>query len=170
MTRGYATLACTLGLGLVSGCGGGSDEEFDPIPARSVEAILTQLDQVEERCDAGQTGSAQFQVREIEDKVDALPEGIDPDVREALRDGVERLGQLVEADCAEDEPEETDTQPTDTQTETEPETDTQPTETETQPEPEPEPEPTTPPPTTPPPTTPTPPSPGGGAPSPEEGD
>lgn len=148
MSRRIATAGCGLCLAFVAGCGS-SDEEFDPIPARSAEAILKQLDQVAERCDAGRTNSALFQVRELQDKADALPEGIDPALREAVRDGVDRLGQLVQADCSQDEPVETDTQPT----ETDPE-ETVPTEsTETQTETETQPEPTTPPPTTPPPTT-----------------
>ncbi|HWH44906.1 MAG TPA: hypothetical protein VNT32_09255, partial [Thermoleophilaceae bacterium] len=127
MSRLLATAGC--GLCLALGACGSSDDEFDPIPASNAEAILTQLDQVEERCDAGQTNSALFQVRELQNKADALPDGIDPALREAIRDGIDRLSRLVEADCSEEEPVETDTQPDET-TPTEPEpTETTPTET-----------------------------------------
>lgn len=146
MRRLAATLAALALAGAAAGCGG--DDEGEPIPAQQAEPMLDQLDNIERQVAAGNCGSAEFQVTgdgELQDKVAALPDDVDADVRSALEDGVDRLLDLVEEQCGEDEEERTDTEETDTQetetqeteTETQPteteETETQPTETETQP-------------------------------------
>jgi hypothetical protein len=135
-----ATLA-SLAL-LVTGCGS-DDEKGEPIPASQAQALVQQLDQTEQLVEDGTCGGASFQVTgdgQLQDKVAALPEDVDEDVRQALDDGLDRLADLIDDECGEaEEPgtdtTETETQPTETQeTETQPtETETQPTETETQP-------------------------------------
>lgn len=137
-----ATAASSAVLAALAGCGG-DDEEFEPIPSRDAEALVAQLEQVAELTPA-RCGSATFQISQLEDKSARLPEGIDPDVRTAIDDGLGRLRELVEDECAEREEEDTTTTEEDeepAETDTEPETETIPTETEVQPEPDPEPEP-----------------------------
>ena len=165
-----------LGALFAVGCGS-DDEEGEPIPAADAQALVTQLDQTEQLVEDGTCRGARFQVTgdgQLEDKVAALPEDVDADVRQALEDGLDRLADLIDDECGQDEETETDT------TETEPEvpTETQETEeddgeeTETEPPPtetEPPPTETEPPPTETIPETPVPPGEGGGA-SPPGGD
>lgn len=149
--QGVLLCAAALAPFALAACGD-DEEDFDPIPARNAAALETQLDQVADRVDRGICGSARSQVDELRDKVAALPDGIDPDLREALDDGVDRLADLVESDenCRPEEDEdETDTQTTETEPPEEepeeeeevPEEEQPPPETQTQPPPEPEPEP-----------------------------
>lgn len=174
--RNVAYIVTALVLALAAGCGG--DEEGDPIPAQDAQLLLEQLDGIETQVENGRCGSATFQIRgdgELQDKIAALPDSVDADVRSAIEDGADRLLELVQDECGRDE-EPTDTQETETQpteTETQP-TETQPPSTETTPT-ETQPTETTPPPTetTPPPDKGDPPLPapdqGGGAPAPGAG-
>ena len=143
MKRSAGTVLAAFAL-LGAGCGS-DDEEGEPIPRAQAQALLDQLALVEDRSDRGICGSANTQVDELEQKVEQLPENVDPDVRSALEDGLDRLRDLVSDECEENQEEpDTDTTetepevPTETQTEEtdteedeeEPETETQPTETE----------------------------------------
>ena len=128
--RFIACISAALVLALAAGCGG--EEEGEPIPAQDAQLLLSQLDGIETQIENGRCGSATFQIRgdgELQDKIAALPDAVDADVRSALEDSADRLLELVEDECGEDE------EPTDTvETETTPtETETQPTETETTP-------------------------------------
>lgn len=148
-----AATTLVFGALLAAGCGA-DEEEGEPIPAGDAQALLTQLDQTQQLVDDGTCRGARFQVTgdgQLEDKVAALPEDVNPDVRQALEDGLDRLGDLIDQECGEDEEPETDTTetepevPTETQepeedddeeTETEPPpTETEPPPTETQPPP-----------------------------------
>jgi hypothetical protein len=181
--RWPTALALALALALPA-CGSDDEDDFDPIPSRQAEALVTQLAQVEERIDAESCGGARFQITgggQLRDKVERLPRGVDPELRDALEEGLDRLLELVEEDCdriSEErrrDREQTDTETTETDTTpTEPiETDTTPTEpppTETEPPPT-EPPPTEPEETEPPLTTPggnVPPGQDGGTPAPKE--
>ena len=124
---------------VAAGCGS-DDEEGEPIPAGQAQALLDQLELVEDRSDRGICGGANTQVDELEAKVEALPEDVDADVRSALEEGLDHLRDLVNDECDEnrEEPETdtTETEPEETQPETEPE-ETEPEEAEpeeTQPE------------------------------------
>lgn len=134
MRRAATTLV--LGALLVAGCGS-DEEEGEPIPAGDAQALLTQLDQTEQLVEDGTCRGARFQVtgnRQLEDKVAALPDDVNADVRQALADGLDRLADLIDDECGQEEEPETDTTETETQPEeTEPE-ETEPEETETEPE------------------------------------
>lgn len=143
MRRAATTLV--LGALLVAGCGS-DEEEGEPIPAAQADALVTQLDQTEQLVEDGTCRGARFQVRgdgQLEDKVAALPDDVNADVRQALADGLDRLADLIDDECGQDEEPETDTtetepaQPEETEPEeTEPEeTETEPEETETEPPP-----------------------------------
>jgi len=134
----------------VAAAGCGSDDEGGKrIPAAQANQLRNQLDIVQARLDNGSEGAC----KDILDAQDAnddavasilssLPNGVDPDVRDALEESFDNLWSLVEDKCNELKPDE----PTQTET-TQPE-ETTPTETET------EPTETTPPPTDTEPTTP----------------
>ncbi len=138
---------------LAAGCG--SDDEGAPIPQDAASALEAQLATVQARLDNGTLGACEDisqrpddnNVDAVEDQLNALPDDVDQDTRDALIQGFNRLFELVGERCdklREDEgaagndtetvPEpiitDTETQP-DTSTETTPQTDT---ETETQPD------------------------------------
>ena len=144
-------LLALLGAALaIAGCGG--DEEGEPIPAQTAQALQAELDGVQARIDNGSAGACNDilegdrgpNLERVQQLIEGLPEDVDPDVRSALEESFDRLWELVQQDCddkaqeeeserqQEPEPEpEPEPTPTETETETEPE----PTPTETEPEP-----------------------------------
>jgi hypothetical protein len=127
MSKRLGTLLLVLAAGLV-GCGGGGGDGGS-IPSADADRLVTQLDQVAERADNGSCNSARFQVGELEQKVGALPQSVDADVRQELNEGLDNLRKLVDEQCQERETPTTDTTETaPTTTETTP-TETEPTET-----------------------------------------
>jgi hypothetical protein len=168
-----ALILVALGLALVAaGCGG---DEGPQIPRDEARNIVRRLQEADRRLnqDPPVCGDlSEDSIPALEDQVANLPEETDEGIKETLRDGVDHLRSLVEAECAARD-EEPDTETTTTEEEPPPETQTQPPETQTQP-----PETQTTPPTE---TTPTPPTPpdnpgngngngnnGGGQPAPGE--
>jgi outer membrane biosynthesis protein TonB len=123
-----------------AGCGG--DEEGAPIPADQAAQLQSQLDIVEARLDNGSVGACQdiFQAEDanqtaVTNILNTMPEGVDPEVRDALEQSFENLWSLVERGCEEAAAEQPDEpapapEPETTVTETQPET------TETVPPPE----------------------------------
>jgi cell division protein FtsN len=142
-------LAALLGVGaaVLAACGAGGD---GTIPAASASDLKREIDDVRKAVDDDRCEEVTGQVRQVDEGIDDLPPTVDDQLRNSLRDGVNRLLSAARDEC-DDTPTETTTTET---TETVPEettTETVPTETET-----------TPPPTTtqpPPPTTPQPPAP-----------
>ena len=143
-------LLALLGAALaIAGCGG--DEEGEPIPAQTAQALQEELDGVQARIDNGSAGACK-DIREgdrgpnlerVQQLLDSLPDDVNADVRSALEDSFDRLWELVQQDCDDKAQEEESRQ------EEEPEPEPEPTPTETEPEPtptetEPEPVPTTP--------------------------
>ena len=128
------------------GCGG-DENEGDPIPARDANRMVTLLGQADRQSANGTCGGAKAKVREARGVADGLPRGVNADVRQELLNGLDRLEELIDAECQrpEPEPEPTDTVTTPEPTATTPEpTNTQPQPTETQPQPtETQPQPTT---------------------------
>jgi hypothetical protein len=127
--RTATTIVLALAAGLAASCG--SDEEGEALPQASAAELLGQLDSIQARFEAGSgacndvTEGDDTNVAVVQGQLDSLPDDVDADVRDALAQGFDRLFELVQQECAEE-------QPTDTQTETEPEpapTETEPTET-----------------------------------------
>ena len=130
---------------LAAGCG--EEDEGDPIPRATAQALERQLTAVENRLANGSRGACDdiqnIGVRETGQILGGIPEGVDVDVRNALTESFDRLFELADEECQTvEEPETTETEPppppetTTTETETEttaPET-TEQTETETQPQ------------------------------------
>ena len=132
----------------IAGCGG--DEEGEPIPAQTAQALEAELDGVQARIDNGSAGACNDilegdrgpNLERVQQLIDDLPEDVDPDVRSALEDSFDRLWELVQQDCddkAQEEEserqEEPEPEPEPTPTEPEPEPEPTPTETETAPVP-----------------------------------
>ncbi len=123
--RNATTIILCLAAGLVAACG--SDEEGAPIPAESAAALENQLSGIEGRLavqgacnDITQGDDPNTNV--VDQLIADLPDDVDSDVEQALRDGFDRLFQLVEERCAEleEERDQTETEPPliDTETET----------------------------------------------------
>jgi TolA-binding protein len=134
------------------------------IAAASAADLKRQLEDVRERVDRGRCGELNGQLRQIGDRIDALPASVDEQLKQALRDGVSRLRSTAQTKTqttapleTETTPEQTTAAPPTTQTTTGPATTTTPPST---------PPTTTPTVTPPPPVEPPPPiGPGGGTPS-----
>jgi hypothetical protein len=134
-----------------AGCGS-DDEEGKGIPVAQANKLQNQLDIVQARLDNGSEGACKdiLSAQDANDDavtsiLNSLPNGVDPDVRDALEESFDNLWSLVESKCNDlkpDEPTETQTTPPETTTEetTPPETTETtppPTETTTPPETEP---------------------------------
>lgn len=123
----------------LAGCGG--DEEGQPIPSQTAQALQAELDGVQARIDNGSAGACTDilegergpNMERVQELIDSLPEDVDADVRSALEESFNRLWELVQQDCDDKAEEER------SQRENEPEPEPEPTPTETEAEPEPTP-------------------------------
>ena len=111
--------------GLAAGCGS-DEEEGAGIPVEAAEQLQSRLVEVRNRFEFG--GGACEDISDdsapaVDEIIQSLPDDVDPDVRDALRQGFDRLFELSAEQC---EPEEAQT---DTEAESPPETETTPTET-----------------------------------------
>jgi hypothetical protein len=141
----------------VAGCGGDDEPEGKKLPASITQDLQKQLESVGDRVAAGVSGACDDIYSEdpdtgnigpIDEALASIPSDVDPQIRTALEQSVERLNQLVGQECdqiREDEQGQQDTTTDETPTETvTTETETVPTDTtETTPT-NPEPPPTTP--------------------------
>ena len=108
---GLLVLAACL---VAAGCG--SDDEGEPIPANTAEELQGRLSEIQDRFDvgAGACGDIENDSRPaVNELIASIPENVDADVRQALREGFDRLFVLSEDQC-------------DQEQQTEPETDTEP--------------------------------------------
>ena len=135
--RTTTTLVLAAIAGLAAGCG--SDDESIPIPADSASDLARQLDSIESRFQTGGgacgdiTGGLDPNQPAVQSAIDSLPQDVDPDVRQALQDGFDRLFTLTDEQCDETEGQESEPEPVpepEPQTETEtiptiPETETE---------------------------------------------
>ena len=80
---------------LVAGCGA-SDPQ---IPAGVAQALVREIDSIENRVSAGQCGQAKSSMQRLVRTAGGLPEDVDSDVRTTLAGGIDRLGRLVRAEC-----------------------------------------------------------------------
>lgn len=145
-----ALAVAAVALGLAAGCGSG-DSGGEPLPSTVADTLTGQLDAIGARVANGSPGACDdIYAPAVEDgnlePIDAaladIPADVDPDVRAALEESVDRLKALVDQECdaireaalgEPVEPEVTNTTTTDVETETTPtETETV-TETETTP-------------------------------------
>lgn len=89
-------------------CGSSEDPEGDPLPAASVSDIENRLDEIQRRYDDavedGNLGACNQinsdSLKAIREIIAGLPEGVDADVRDAVKEGFARLGELADQECA----------------------------------------------------------------------
>jgi hypothetical protein len=137
----------------IAGCGDANEPEGEKLPTAIAQELLRQIESVGDRVAADSAGACDDiyasadddgNVEPIDAQLAAIPSDVDPQIRSALEQSVERLKQLVDEECAdiraaeqEEQGTVTDEAPTETETvetETAPtETETVPTETETAP-------------------------------------
>jgi hypothetical protein len=130
----------------VAGCGGDDEPQGEKLPPDVAQTLLQQLESVGDRVAAGVSGACDDifasesdggNIEPIDAALSSIPSDVDPEIRSALEQSVERLTQLVDQQCDEiraDEQGQQDTVTDETPTETVPtETETVPTETETVP-------------------------------------
>ena len=136
--RTTTTLLLALAAGLAAGCGS-DDEGSSPIPADTASGLQGQLDSIQSRFQTGGgacgdiTGGLDPNQPAVQSAIDSLPQDVDPDVRQALQDGFDRLFTLTGEQCDESQGQETEQEPTPLpQPEPETDTETTPTETETE--------------------------------------
>jgi hypothetical protein len=89
-------LAAIAALGLAS-CGGG--DGADLLPGGTASEINSNLDRVQELVGEGECIGAEDAAREVSAQVDALG-GVDPKLKQALREGAARLNEVV-VECEE---------------------------------------------------------------------
>ena len=135
-TLAAAAVAAAIAIG---GCG--TQDDTEPIPREQVAELRRQLDSIQGRYEAGGFACRQIvegndtNVARVESTIDSLPDTVDAEVRDSLRESFANLFTLVSSECEEPEPQETETEPSPLPPPTVPETDT-----ETQPQTETEPE------------------------------
>jgi hypothetical protein len=112
-----SSLALVLGLAAalaLAACGGGSDAKL--LAGNTTQEISENLDSVQRLVDEGECVDAEVAALEVSSQVEAL-EGIDPQLKQALQKGAERLNEVVDT-CVEttedtfDEEEPETTEPT----------------------------------------------------------
>lgn len=127
MTSGRFQAALLCGaLLLLPGCG--SDDEGDPIPAAQAERLIGAIQAADQYNADGRCTRARTKVRDARFLLTRVPESVDPDVRQAIGNGLDRLASLIDSECEPPQSTETETTPTTTTV-----TETQTTPTETQP-------------------------------------
>ena len=98
-------LAAAAALGLVA-CGSGGSADL--LPGRTAGEITENLDAVQQLSSEGECIGAENEAQEVSNQVDALG-GVDKQLKQALREGAERLAQVVEG--CEEAPEVEETSP-----------------------------------------------------------
>jgi hypothetical protein len=122
-------IALALAAPLAAGCGGDDEQDGEPIPAESAAALERQLDSIQARFEAGGgacadiTGNDDPNTTAVASVINSLPSDVDPEVRDSLEQSFERLFQLAQDQCDEQQGQETETEaeplpPAETETET----------------------------------------------------
>lgn len=124
--RNTTTLLLALAAGSAVGCGA-DEEKGSPIPEQAVVDLDSRLEEVERRMAVagGACGDIMIDTAPaVSSTIESLPDDVDPDVRQALQDGFDRLFTLTGEECDETKGQDTETQP-EPVPEPEPETETE---------------------------------------------
>lgn len=143
MTVCLPHLACLLAASAalaVAGCGDDQQPEGEKLPPEVTQTLTQQLESVGDRVAAGVAGACDDiyaseadggNLEPIDAALGSIPPDVDPEIRSALEQSIERLTQLVDQECAQIRSSERDEQ--DPIVEEEPPPETVETETETVP-------------------------------------
>jgi len=94
----------------VAGCGGDDEPQGEKLPPEITQTLLQQLESVGDRVAAGVSGacddiysedSGVGNIGPIDDALNSIPSDVDPEIRSALEQSIERLTQLVDQECEE---------------------------------------------------------------------
>jgi hypothetical protein len=124
--RTLIALLIALVAATAAGCGS-DDEEGSPLPEQAVVDLESRLEEVERRMAAGGGACEDITIDTapaVDGVIQSLPSDVDPDVRQALEDGFERLFTLTAEQCDETQGQQTEPEPApepapETETETE---------------------------------------------------
>jgi hypothetical protein len=92
----------------VAGCGGDDEPQGKKLPPDITQTLLKQLDSVGDRVAAGVSGACDDiyasesdggNVEPIDAALSSIPSDVDPEIRSALEQSIERLTQLVDQEC-----------------------------------------------------------------------
>lgn len=92
----------------VAGCGGDDEPRGEKLPTDISQKLLKQLDSIRDRVAVGLSGACDDIYSEdggnigpIDDELNSIPPDVDPEIRSALEQSIERLTQLVDQECEE---------------------------------------------------------------------
>lgn len=94
----------------VAGCGDDEEPRGQKLPPRVTETLTQQLESVGDRVAAGVAGACDDiyssdpevgNIGSIDAALGSIPSDVDPEIRSALEQSVERLTQLVDRECSE---------------------------------------------------------------------
>jgi hypothetical protein len=100
-------LAATAALA-VAGCGGDDEPQGEKLPPQVTQDLLKQLESVGDRVAAGVSGACDDiyapesdggNIEPIDAALGSIPSDVDPEIRSALEQSIERLTQLVDQEC-----------------------------------------------------------------------
>ena len=109
-SRQLPCLLATVAALAVAGCGDDEEPRGEKLPPQVTETLMQQLVSVDERVAAGIAGACDDiyssdpnvgNIGEIDAALSSIPSGVDPEIRSALEQSVERLTQLVDRECSE---------------------------------------------------------------------
>jgi hypothetical protein len=100
LRSGRISLALALAAGALglSACG---DDEGGTIPPENADALLAEVETLEQSIEADQCSNAAASVARLQDQVDLLPKEVGEPTKDDLRDLTDNLQTLVASDCDE---------------------------------------------------------------------
>ena len=113
MTIRVSQLPCVLAMAAAlaaAGCGDDEEPRGKRLPPRVTQTLLQQLESIGDRVSAGVAGACDDiyssdpevgNVGPIDTALSSIPSDVDPEIRSALEQSIERLTQLVDQECAE---------------------------------------------------------------------
>jgi hypothetical protein len=94
----------------VAGCGGDDEPQGEKLPPEITQKLLKHLDSIGDRVAAGISGACDDiyssdsdvgDIGPIDEELASIPANVDPEIRSALEQSIERLTQLVDQECDE---------------------------------------------------------------------
>jgi hypothetical protein len=94
----------------VAGCGDDEEPQGRKLPPQVAQTLMQQLESIGDRVAAGVAGACDDiysddpdvgNLEPIDAALDSIPSDVDPEIRSALEQSIERLTQLVDRECSE---------------------------------------------------------------------
>jgi len=97
LSRGGAATIMAICALTLSACGG--DDESGTIPEEQAQALLAQLNEIDDAIEAGDCETAEAQALTFAQAVNELPAEVDPEVRERIVEGARNLESQTGTQC-----------------------------------------------------------------------